>query len=82
MRAAEGETAGWHHQFSVHQSKQTLGDSKRQGSLVCCSLWSCKESDRTDRLDNNNKSEEVCFTQSQVPSAHHSAHRIGHSANT
>ena len=32
MRAAEGEMAGWHHQFSVHQSKQTLGDSKRQGS--------------------------------------------------
>ena len=26
---------------------------KEQGSLVCCSLWGCKESDMTERLNNN-----------------------------
>ena len=24
-----------------------------RGSLVCCSPWGCKESDMTERLDNN-----------------------------
>ena len=36
-----------HHQFNGHESKQTLGDSEGQGSLVCCSPWGHKESDRT-----------------------------------
>ena len=27
--------------------EQTLGDSKRQGSLVCCSSWGHKEMDTT-----------------------------------
>ena len=31
-----------------------LGDSKGQGSLVCCSPWGRKESDRTEQLNNNN----------------------------
>ena len=34
--------------------KQTLGDSEGQGSLVCCSPWGHKESDMTERLNNNN----------------------------
>ena len=38
---------GWHHQPDGHEFEQTLGDSKGQGSLVCCSLWGCKESDMT-----------------------------------
>ena len=32
------------------------GDSEGQGSLACCSSWGCKESDTTQRLNNNNKS--------------------------
>jgi hypothetical protein len=28
---------------------QGVGDG--QGGLACCSPWSCKESDRTDRLN-------------------------------
>ena len=36
-----------------HKSEQTLGDREGQGSLVCCSPWSHKESD-TERLNNNN----------------------------
>ena len=46
---AEGEegdaTIGWHHQFNGHELGQTLGDGEGQGSLVCCSLWHCKEVD-------------------------------------
>ena len=33
--------------------EQTLGGSEGQGSLACCSLWGCKESDTTERLNNN-----------------------------
>ena len=32
---------------SGHEFEQTLEDSEGQGSLVCCSQWGCKESDRT-----------------------------------
>ena len=27
-----------------------LGDGEGQGSLACCSLWGCKESDTTEGL--------------------------------
>ena len=30
-------------------------DSEGQGSLACCSSWGCKESDMTQRLNNNFK---------------------------
>ena len=49
----EDEMVGWHHQLNGHEFEQTLGDGKAQGSLVCCSLWDCKESDRTEWLNNN-----------------------------
>ena len=41
-RAIEDEMVGWHHWLYVHESEQTLGDGKGQGSLVCCSLWGCR----------------------------------------
>ena len=44
---------GWHHQLNGYESEQTPGDSERQGSLACCSPWGCKESDTTERLNNN-----------------------------
>ena len=44
---------GWHHQPSGHEFEQTLGDNEGQGSLVCCSPWSCEESDMTEQLNNN-----------------------------
>ena len=49
----EDEMVGWHHQLNGHEFDQTLGDSKRQGSLVCYSPWDCKELDMTERLNNN-----------------------------
>ena len=51
----EDEMVGWHHQLNGHQFVQTLGDGERQGSLMCCSPWGHKESDRTEKLKNNNK---------------------------
>ena len=33
--------------------EQALGVGDGQGSLVCCSPWGRKESDTTERLNNN-----------------------------
>ena len=46
-RRRQDEMVGWHHQRNGHEFEQTPGDSKGQGSLVCCSLWDYKESDMT-----------------------------------
>ena len=46
--ATEDEMVGWHHGLNGHESEQTPGKSKRQGSLVCCSPWRHKESDMTE----------------------------------
>ena len=48
---------GWHHLVDRHELEQTLGDGDGQGSLVCCSPWGRKESDTTERLNNNNNIE-------------------------
>ena len=45
----------WHHRLNGHEFEQTLGDSKGQGSLVCCSPWGPKESDLTEQLNNSNE---------------------------
>ena len=34
---------GRHHQLIGHEFEQAPGDSKGQGSLVCCNLWGGKE---------------------------------------
>ena len=47
------EMGGGHHQFNGHEFEQTPGDSKGQGSLVCCSPWGLKELDTTEQLNNN-----------------------------
>ena len=46
----------WHYQLNGHEFEQTLGDGEGQGSLVCCSPWGRKESDLTERLNNNKHS--------------------------
>ena len=42
-RATENEMVEWHHQLSVHEFEQTLGDGEGQGGLACCSSWGYKE---------------------------------------
>ena len=44
----EDEMVGWHHQVDGHEFEQALGVGDGQGSLACCSPWSCKELDRTE----------------------------------
>jgi len=45
---------GWHHRLNGHEFEQALGDGEGQGSLECCSPWGRKESETTERLNNNN----------------------------
>ena len=44
---------GWHHQLNGHEFEEALGDGEGQGGVVCCSPWGHKESDMTERLNNN-----------------------------
>ena len=39
------------HQLNGQEFEQTLWDSEGPGSLACCSEWSHKESDTTERLN-------------------------------
>ena len=43
----EDEMVGWHHWVKEHEFEQALGVADGQGSLACCSLWGCRESDKT-----------------------------------
>ena len=45
---------GCHHWLNGHEFEQAPGDGEGQGSLACCSLWGCKESDMTEWLNNSN----------------------------
>ena len=51
----ENEMVGWHHRLNGLELEQAPGDGEGQGSLACCSPWGCKESDTTERLNNNNQ---------------------------
>ena len=46
---------GWYHRLNGHEFKQILGDGEGQGSLACCNPWGHKESDTTERLNNNRR---------------------------
>ena len=59
----EDEMVGWHHQLSRHEFEQTLGDGEGQGSLACCSPWSCKESDTTERPNNSSNNHQAFGSQ-------------------
>ena len=53
----EYEMVGRHHRFNGYELGQTPGDGDRQGGLVCCSLWGCKEQYRTWQLKTTVKGE-------------------------
>ena len=44
------EMVGCHHCLKEHKFEQTPGDSEGQVSLMCCSSWSLKESDKLSDL--------------------------------
>ena len=47
----EDEMVGWHHELNGHEFEKAPGAGDGQGSLACCSLWGCKESDTTEWLN-------------------------------
>ena len=47
----EEEMVGWHHQLDGHEFEYALGVGNGQGSLVCCSRWSRKDSDTLEQLN-------------------------------
>ena len=55
IRGWQDEMVGWHHELKEHEFEEILGDNERQGSLACCSPWSCKELNMTQWLNNINK---------------------------
>ena len=40
----EDKMVGWHHKLNGHESEQAPRDGEKQGSLLCCSPWSCRVS--------------------------------------
>ena len=50
---AENEMVGWRHRLNGHEFEQALGDGVGQGSLACYSPWGRKDSDTTQRLNDN-----------------------------
>ena len=46
---------GWHHQLDGREFEQAPGVGDGWGSLACCSPWGHKESDTTERLNNNKR---------------------------
>ena len=50
----EDGMVGWHHRLNGHEFEQAPGVGDGQGGLACCSPWGRKESDTTERLNNNN----------------------------
>ena len=47
----EDETVGWHHRLNRNEFEQAPWVGDGQGSLVCYSPWSHKESDTTEQLN-------------------------------
>ena len=41
----EDKMVGWHYRLDGHEFEQVPGVSDGQGSLACCTPWSCKEQD-------------------------------------
>ena len=46
---------GWHRRLDGHELEQAPGVGDGQGSLACYGPWGRKESDRTEKLNNNDK---------------------------
>ena len=60
----QDEMVGWHHRPNGHEFEQAPGDTERQRSLACCSLWGGKELNTTEELKSllikvNEESEKV-----------------------
>ena len=50
-RTTDDEVVGWYYRLNGHEFGYIPGVSDRQGGLVCCGSWGCKESDTTKQLN-------------------------------
>ena len=57
----DDKVIGWYHQLNGHDFEQTAGDGEGQEGMVCCSPWGRKESDMTERLNNNVIKIDYCY---------------------
>ena len=55
----EDEMVGWHHRLNGHEFEQALGVGEGQGSLVCCSPWGCKKSDKTEEAQHTHNTNSI-----------------------
>ena len=64
----EDEMVGWHNRLNGLEFEQTLRGGDGQGSLACCSLLGCKESDTTEWLNwsSNTIVKATCLTHLQL----------------
>ena len=68
------EMVGWHHQLNAHEFDQIPGNSKEQGSLMCCKPWGCRVGNNlvteqlymSNMIDNANK---LCLFKSEALSS-------------
>ena len=67
----EDELAGEHHRLDGHESEQAPGDGEGQRSLACCSPWGRKESDTTERLNDNSEPGSEIHSVVSVSLQHH-----------
>ena len=44
------EMVRWHHQLNGHEFEEALGVGEEEGTFMCCSPWSFKDSDTTEHL--------------------------------
>ena len=71
MQEAKGKTedqiVGWHQKLDEHGFEQALGDGDGQGNLACCSLWGCKELNKTEGLNNSSHIHKKVLRDKEVP---------------
>ena len=71
----EDEMVGLHHRLNGLEFEQAPGDGEGQGSLACCSPWGGKQSDKTERLNNDSKDADTSPRPSQsFYKYHHGSH--------
>ena len=76
--ATEDAMAGRHHRLHGQEFEQTPGDGEGRGGLACCSSWGRKESDTTERLNNNPTATPERVTFFADPLKESSGHRLNH----
>ena len=64
----EDEMVGWHHRRDGHEFEQAQEFGDGQGSLLCCSPWSHKESYSTEGL---NLTPLIAYRSSDLPAVPH-----------